>query len=188
MLANPRPQAAPADPIAALIEAGDYREAVRRCADVHGRSLGRLCLALLGSQTDAEEVVQETLLAAHRAMPSFRGEGTVRAWLFGIARRQCARQLERDRRHRGHLSIVAEPAHEIDPEVSLHALQRARSVRAALSTLRPSEREALLLRFHAELSFREIAELCGIDEAAARKRASRGLDRLRKTLSSQERQ
>ena len=49
--------------------------------------------------------------------------------------------------------------------------------------LKPSERETLILRYQAELSFREIGEICGIEEATARKRASRGLQHLRKTLT-----
>ncbi len=176
----------PDDPIAALIARGDHREAVRQCAEIHGRSLGRLCMALLGSQTDAEEAVQDTLIAAHTAMSGYRAEGTVRAWLFGIARRQCARHIEKAQKHRSHLRVVDEAEGASGPDVSLADVQRARNVRAALATLKPSERETLLLRYQAELSFREIADLCGIDEAAARKRASRGLERLRKTLSSEE--
>ena len=68
--------------------------------------------------------------------------------------------------------------------VSIETLRRAEAVRAALGGLKPSEREALVLHYQGELSFREIAELCGIDEATARKRASRGLARLRKALTS----
>ncbi len=175
------------DPVVALIDHGQFRDAVARCADMYGPALGRFCMALLGSQQDAEEVVQETLIAAHGAMPRYRGEGSVRAWLFGIARRQCARHLEKNGRHRNHLSIVPDDIAGGSGTTKLVAeKRRARSVRSALETLKPSEREVLVLRYQAELSFREIAQACGIEEAAARKRASRGLQRLRTTLSRQE--
>jgi RNA polymerase sigma-70 factor (ECF subfamily) len=59
----------------------------------------------------------------------------------------------------------------------------ARRARQLLDEIRPSEREALVLRFAAELSFRELGAACGIDEAAARKRVSRGLQRLRSLLN-----
>jgi RNA polymerase sigma-70 factor (ECF subfamily) len=49
----------------------------------------------------------------------------------------------------------------------------------ALDELKPSERDAVLLRYEAGLSYREISEACGIDEAAARKRTSRALAELR---------
>ncbi len=175
------------DPVIALIDHGQFRDAVARCADMYGPALGRFCMALLGSQQDAEEALQETLIAAHGAMSQYRKEGSIRAWLFGIARRQCARHLEKNSRHRNHLSIVSDDiVGDSAPAAHLAAKQRARSVRSALDTLKPSEREILVLRYQAELSFREIAQACGIEAATARKRASRGLQRLRKTLSCQE--
>lgn len=187
MLAEAHAVEPPDDPIAVLIQQGNYREALSQCSETHAALLGRLCMALLGSQSDAEEVVQETLLAAHRAMPSYRGEGSVRAWLCGIARRQCARHMERQTRHKRHLHLVEEPEEqgslESSPESAMKTKRRAQTVRAALVRLKPSEREALVLRYQAELSFREIGHLCNIDEAAARKRASRGLESLRSLIT-----
>ena len=51
--------------------------------------------------------------------------------------------------------------------------------------MRPSDRDALLLRFGADLSFKEVAAACGIDETAARKRVSRALARLRSVLEDE---
>ena len=179
--------AAHPDPIVALIEEGKHREAVALCARQHGPAIGRLCMALLGSQADAEEAAQETLLAACGQMGAFRGDGTVRAWLFGIARRQCARRFEQGLRDRRRLELVPGMGvgpDEASPAATVATMRRARAVRAALAVLRPSEREALLLHYQAGLSFREIAELSGIEEAAARKRASRGLAQLRRSITS----
>lgn len=164
------------DPIAALVHEGRHREALAACARTYGSILGRLCMALLGSQADADEATQETLLRAHRAMPTYRAEGTVKAWLCGIARHVCAHVLETRRKGR-------EVALEIVPNDSdgdgLARRQRARAVRDALGKLKPSEREALVLRYVADLSHREIALACNLDEATARKRISRALARLR---------
>jgi RNA polymerase sigma-70 factor (ECF subfamily) len=172
------------DPIEELVAQGRHREAIALCVRTHGPSLGRLCMALLGTQADAEEVLQETLLAAYAQLGSWRGDGSMRSWLFGIARRQCARRFERGaRERRNHLRVVPDASGD-SPAVSVAAMQEAHAVRAALAGLKPTEREALVLHYQGELSFREIADLCGIDEAAARKRASRGLARLRLTLIS----
>jgi len=183
MLARAKSVATADDPIAKLINEGDHRQAVEQCVEVYGAAIGRLCMAMLGSQSDAEEVAQETLLAAHKTMSNYRGDGSVKAWLFGIARRQCARYLERNVGKHKHLRVVDEPTAESGPDSELATARRAASVRAALALLKPSERETLILRYQAELSFREIAAACGIEEAAARKRASRGLQHLRNTLS-----
>jgi RNA polymerase sigma-70 factor (ECF subfamily) len=175
------------DPIERLIREGKHREAAGLCARMHGAALGRLCMALLGRQAEAEEAVQETLLAACRAMGDWRGDGTVRAWLFGIARRQCARRYEQGAREGRAARLVEEDARGGEsPAASVIAIRRAVAVREALEALKPSEREALVLHYQAGLSFGEIARACGIDEAAARKRASRGLARLRKTITAED--
>jgi len=165
------------DPIAVLLQEGRHREALSACVRAHGAVLGRLCMALLGSQADADEAAQETLLRAHRAMATYRGEGSVKAWLCGIARHVCAHMLETRRRGRQLLEVVPSPDEASPDEVARR--QQARLLRDALSRLKPTEREALVLRYVADLGHREIAAACNIDEAAARKRISRALARLR---------
>jgi len=176
-----------ADPIAARIQEGAHREAVAMCAREHGAALGRLCMAMLGDQGEAEETVQEALIAAHDAMASYRGDGSVRAWLFGIARRMCARRIEMRVRRERKLRLVHDASSDGDglPDDVVERRRRARLVRDALEDLKPSERDALLLRYEAGLSYREIGQACGIEEAAARKRASRGLAHLRDLLPAE---
>lgn len=171
------------DPIVELVQSGRHRDAVAACARAHHVVLGRLCMALLGIQADADEAVQETLLRAHRAMASYRAEGSVKAWLCGIARHVCAHMLETRRRGRELLELVP-----VDGEARdrFEVRRAARQLRDALDTLKPTEREALVLRYVADLGHRDIALACGIDEAAARKRVSRALERLRAAMPSEE--
>jgi RNA polymerase sigma-70 factor (ECF subfamily) len=164
--------------IVRALEHGDRRQALTLCARRHGASLGRLCMALLGSQSEADDAVQETLLAAHAAFEDFRNEGSLRAWLFGIARRRCARVRER----RGAVHAVTDGTELRTADDLLDVRRRAETARALLERLRPTEREALLLRYGAELSFREVGGATGIDEATARKRVSRALARLRELV------
>ena len=176
------------DPIVTLITAGKHRDAVAECARAHHRVLGRLAMALTGSQADADEVVQETLLRAHRAMPTYRGEGSVKAWLCGIARHVCAHVLESRKRGANlgdALELVIVPGDAASRD-AFESRRQARALRVALEQLKPSEREALVMRYVADLSHREIAVACGIDEAAARKRISRALARMRAVFTAEE--
>ena len=180
------PRAGADQDVMAELDRGDIKAALGLCVKRHGEAVGRLCMALLGSQADAEDVLQETLLDGYRGLKGWRGEGTVRSWLFGIARRKCAREMERGLRRRSKLRLVGEePGSSRGAEQALAQKRKAEQARAALGELRPSEREALVLRFAGELSFREVAEACGIDEAAARKRVSRGLAALRSGLEEE---
>lgn len=175
--------AEPDDPIDAAILAGDHRAAVALCARTHGAALGRLCMSWLGAQAEADEAVQETLIAAFDAMGQYRAEGSVRAWLFGIARRVCARRVETRARREQRLRLVrGEGDSAPGAEAILVARREAERVRGALEQLKPSERDAVVLRYERDLSFREVGIACGIDEATARKRVSRALERLRALL------
>ena len=172
-----------AQAIEKLISEQQYREALARCARAYTSPLGRLCMALTGSQAEAEELVQETLIAAYDGFPQFRFEGSVRSWLFGIARRICGRHNEMKNRRQARLRLVHDTGRGPDA-AELH-MERERAIRArnALAELKPSEREAVVLRYDGGLSFREVAAACGVDEAAARKRVSRALSRLRESLA-----
>jgi len=172
-----------ADPIAELVTAGKHRDAVAACAETHGAVIGRTCMALLGSQADADEATQETLLRAHRGMASYRAEGSIKAWLCGIARHVCAHMLETRRKQRELLEVV--PTDDEGRDVFAQR-RRSRAVRDALAKLKPTEREALVLRYVADLSHREIAVACNLDEPTARKRISRALAKLRTVMPEQE--
>jgi RNA polymerase sigma-70 factor (ECF subfamily) len=172
--------------VEAALRRREHGAALTLCARLHGAAIGRLCMALVGSQADAEDLTQETLLAAHDAFDSWRGDGSIRAWLFGIARRKCARHLETRTAGRAKLEllrddVVASP----DPADTASERQLSARARRALAEIRPSEREALILRYAGGLSFKEVAAACGIDEAAARKRVSRAHARLRAELGAE---
>ncbi len=173
--------------IEALIAAGEHREALARCARAYAVSIGRLCMAFTGSQADSEELVQETLLAAYDAFPQYRSEGSVRAFLYGIARRICGRYTETAARQKARLRLVHDTSAGRSADAGELALEKERATRAraALQKLKPSEREALVLRYDAGLSFKELGVACGIDEAAARKRVSRAIARLRAEIGEE---
>lgn len=169
--------------IGALIAQGSHREALERCTRCYAAPLGRLCMALTGSQAEAEELTQETLIAAYDGFAAYRGDGSVRSWLYGIARRICGRHNEMKNRRQARLRLVHDTGKGLDVGELHLERERAIRIRAALQDLKPSEREAVVLRYEAGLSFKEVAQACGVDEAAARKRVSRALARLRETLS-----
>ena len=180
----PRPSPADEEILTAL-GAGEHKRALALCARHHGAAIGRLCMALVGSAAESDDLVQETLLDAHAGFGGFRAESSLRAWLFTIARRKCARHLERTTRRHAKLRLVHD-SERGDTEELLAQRERAERARTALSKIRPSEREALVLRYVGDLSYREVGDACGIDEAAARKRVSRAIAKLREAVGARE--
>jgi RNA polymerase sigma-70 factor (TIGR02960 family) len=102
--------------VVALIEgtlararAGD-EEAFRELTEPHRRELQLHCYRILGSAQDAEDLVQETLLAAWRGLERFEGRASLRAWLYRIASNRCLNALrDRGRRPR-ELPLPPEPS------------------------------------------------------------------------------
>jgi RNA polymerase sigma-70 factor, ECF subfamily len=76
----------------ALARAGD-EQAFRRLTDPHRRELHVHCYRIVGSVQDAEDLVQETLLAAWRGLEQFDGRASLRAWLYRIATNRCLNAL-----------------------------------------------------------------------------------------------
>jgi RNA polymerase sigma-70 factor (ECF subfamily) len=72
--------------------AGD-EEAFRALTDPHRRELQVHCYRILGSVQDAEDMVQETLLAAWRGLADFEGRASLRSWLYRIATNRCLNAL-----------------------------------------------------------------------------------------------
>jgi RNA polymerase sigma-70 factor (ECF subfamily) len=83
----------------ARARAGDP-EAFRQLVDPHRRELEVHCYRITGSVQDAEDMVQETLLAAWRGLPGFKERSSVRAWLYRIATNRCLNALRDSGRRR----------------------------------------------------------------------------------------
>lgn len=76
----------------ARARAGDG-DAFRELIEPYRRELQLHCYRILGSVQDAEDTVQETLLAAWRGLGGFQGRASVRAWLYRIATNRCLNAL-----------------------------------------------------------------------------------------------
>jgi RNA polymerase sigma-70 factor, ECF subfamily len=133
--------------------------------------------SLLRDPAAAEDVTAAAFERAYRKRATFDpARGTPRAWLFTIARNGALDELRRRRRTASLLGEVAadEPAFEDEDDRMRHE-----TVRAGLDRLDPTQRELILLKFHAQLSNAELAKLLGCSVSNAGTRLCRALERLR---------
>jgi RNA polymerase sigma-70 factor (ECF subfamily) len=101
----------------ARARAGD-EGAFRELTEPHRRELQLHCYRILGSMQDAEDLVQETLVAAWRGLETFEGRASVRSWLYRIATNRCLNALRaRSRRPKEvpTMSDALEPTRLIEP-------------------------------------------------------------------------
>jgi len=123
---------------------------------------------------DAEDALQETYLAALRAYPRFDGANP-RAWLLTIARRKA---IDATRAAARRPQALAEPD-EVAAAPSTDHADIGGEVWSAVSELPPKQREAVVLRFGADLAYREIGLAMDCSEAAARRSVHEGITKLR---------
>src|SRR5829696_6823262 len=84
-------------------------DAFRALTDPYRRELHVHCYRILGSVQDAEDMVQETLLAAWRGLEQYEERGSLRAWLYRIATNRCLNALRDRRRRPREVPPMAEP-------------------------------------------------------------------------------
>ncbi len=133
----------------------------------------------------AADVVSETFIAALRQRERYRPEHeSARLWLLGIAARRLGDSRRRERRERRRTERAAQylGVLSVDDRVSYEQLVQTTSALDALEDLPDSERRVVLARVIEGHGYDDIARSLGVSEGAARKRLSRGLDRLRHRL------
>jgi RNA polymerase sigma-70 factor, ECF subfamily len=148
-------------------KAGDSRAATSLVSR-HADALARFAVSA-GERSEIEELVQDTFVRAFASIDSFRGESSLRTWLFTIERRLMLDRRRAERRQRATVPVQpADAITEFDALDSLLADEAESRVRKAVNALSPTQREVFLLRVEQGMSYREIAEIVGTTEGAAR--------------------
>ena len=154
----------------ALIEQWKHGDtlAATRLVERHADALARFAVSH-GEREEIEELVQDTFVRAFGSLASFRGDSSLRTWLFTIERR-----LILDRRRALRRARVTVPADEhsalteMTPLDSVIAEETEERVRVAIDRLSPTQREVFTMRVADGLSYAEIARIVGTTEGAAR--------------------
>jgi RNA polymerase sigma-70 factor (ECF subfamily) len=152
----------------------------------HSPKLYSLACRMLGNATEAEDLLQEIFLAAHRKLDSFRGDAALGTWLYRLATNQCLDFL-RSRAARSNQMTDA-----IDDEPSLSDVG-SRSIaertvakmdlERALARLPEGARAAFVLHDIQGLEHREVAEALGIAEGTSKSQVHKARLRLRRMLA-----
>ena len=162
-------------------------EAARALYRTYSGELYGFALSRLGDRGLAEEVVQDVFTRVWRHADDYdAGRGSVRTWLYGIARNAIV-DLERHRARRPPLSArdpEPEGATSVDEPIE-RALLRWQ-VQSALERLTPEHREVVRLAHLGGLSVREIADLLGLPAGTVKSRTFYALQNLRLALDEME--
>lgn len=161
--------------LAALAEGRE--EAFAELIQSFGPALLKTARTLTGQQAEAEDAVQDVLVSLVRSRHQLRQVTSLPAYLFTSLRRSVARRREaRERETASRKEWLERIQTRSDGPV---AHERLDALRIAIAQLPLPEREVLALKLDGDLSFREIAEVLGINQNTAASRYRYALDRLR---------
>jgi RNA polymerase sigma-70 factor (ECF subfamily) len=170
--------------LAARCRAGDtgaFEELYRQ----HARRLFSLVVRMIGSVDDAEDLLQEVFLQAHRKLSGFRGDSALGTWLYRLTMNHCldhlrARQV---RMNRVTESLDEEGAEEPIAPAPVVALAVSRlDLERAINMLPAGARAACLLHDVEGFEHREIAQILGISEGTSKSQVHKARMKLRAIL------
>jgi RNA polymerase sigma-70 factor (ECF subfamily) len=153
-----------------------------------------LALRLLNNQSEACDVVQEVFLKVFRSIGNFRGQSTLKTWIYRITVNEAhnaRRWFFRHRRRELDLNATPEESHTIREipdtgrtpfDEAVTSQQRA-MIEVALENISAIFREAVVLRDIADLSYEEIAEVLGVNLGTVKSRILRGREAMRQELA-----
>lgn len=140
----------------------------------HGRALLSYVISLVGDPGRAEEVVQDVLVAAWRGAGRFEGRGTVRGWLFAVARRRAISAFQADpaRRESGDAGLDEVVETQPGPERVAVARSELDDVIEAIGRLAPKHREVLVLACVEQMTGPQISDVLGVPAGTVKSRLS----------------
>jgi RNA polymerase sigma-70 factor, ECF subfamily len=182
------------DSLIRAAQRGD-QEAFEQLVRAYDQSVLRLAMNLLRSPEDARDVYQEAFLRVYRNLHTFRFDCSFHTWLYRIVTNICLDQLRKRKVRKEEPAVVEtsdgpidrmeafeEDAADADPERSMWNLQLKRKIEGALQDLTPRERLVFELRHYQGLRLRNIGEMLGTTEEAAKNCLFRATQKMRSVL------
>jgi RNA polymerase sigma-70 factor (ECF subfamily) len=153
-----------------------------------------VCHARVRCQNSAADLAQETLLRGFRDLVTLKSPEKFGAWLRGIAHRVCLDWLKSKQRSQVPFSRLAGEGRPCelmaggdDVGAAVEQVDEVKRLMAEIETLSENHREALMLFYYSEMSYRDMAELLGVSAATINARLSEARELLRERLGTSRR-
>lgn len=164
---------------------GDGR-AFTALVDRHAGACLRYATRMLGSVEDAEDVTQDSLYRAYRALASYEHSTAFRTWLMAILINRCRSMLLYRSRREDRIRVDTDRVNLATVDADVDRMATREAIDRALAALDPDLREAFLLKHVEQLNYDEMAEATGLGVSALKMRVKRACDRLRLALEDQQ--
>jgi RNA polymerase sigma-70 factor (ECF subfamily) len=173
--------------LAAAAREGDVR-ALDSLLRRHADRIHALCRRITGNDADAADATQEALIAIAKGIVRFDGRSAFSTWAYRVATNACLDELRRRRRRPeptddDGLQAAASSAMGRGDDRGLDSVGERADIDAALATLAPEFRAAVVLRDLVGLDYAEISDVLGVPVGTVKSRIARGRGALADRLS-----
>jgi RNA polymerase sigma-70 factor, ECF subfamily len=165
------------------------RTALVQLFETHYERVARYIAVRIGSIDEAEDLASEVFVRALKAIDSYRDTGApMEAWLFKIARNSVIDHL-RDRQRRPRPAELNEGVatmerRDANPDEQMEYTEDVNSLNQAMERLSEAQRQVLALRFGAEMTSEEVAQVVGKKAGAVREMQSAAISKLRQIMQA----
>jgi len=162
--------------------------AIERLVQTHQQDVYRLALSILDDPEEADDATQEVFLAALRSLDSFRGDSSIKTWLFSITINLCRSRLQRGK-SRARLRQILQSlfrSNQTHPESEAIQHEADSELWRAVHVLDEKHRIPVILRYYHDLPIAEIAEMLGIPVGTVHSRLNHARERLRAQLKDEQ--
>ena len=172
--------------LAERCRSGDF-EAFESLYREHAARLFSLAVRMMGNRPDAEDLLQEIFLTAHRKLPSYRGDARLSTWLFRLATNLCLDHLRSKAARMSKATSSIEDDNVLEPVSpaagpAVGAVQQI-DLERAVARLPEGCRAAFLLHDVEGFEHREVASMLGISEGTSKSQVHKARLKLRRFLA-----
>jgi len=151
---------------------------IEQILDSFGSKLLNYLMIKLGSSQDAEDVLQEICYRLVKYRVRFRFISNPSAYLFRMARNEAVSCLKQRREHQANPYSVEESSQVIQNSIAGPDLNVLKKASDALAKIPDDQREVIVLKFFGDLTFKEIARVCGVSMGTVTSRYRYGMQKL----------
>ncbi|HEY4601727.1 MAG TPA: sigma-70 family RNA polymerase sigma factor [Cerasibacillus sp.] len=166
-----------------ILQIEDRVQQIEQIMNMYGHDIKRLVYTYMKNEADTDEVTQDVFLTVYEKLSTFKGEASLRSWIYSIAINKCKDHLRswqvRNQRLKERLKQLTLSTETLSPEQQLLKQNEIDHLVTIIMMLPVKYREILILYYFQEFTTDEISNMLKLNPSTVRSRLSRGRKRLK---------